>query len=118
MIEGRLSSASAKDELVKLATRPIVEEALEGEAGDSRADRARGRNVGKIEMKRLFLTGAALMLFGGSALAADIPRSTPDVLTAAATTTAAVLVAQREVYQAPVLARFDTPVARPLPRHG
>jgi outer membrane immunogenic protein len=25
-------------------------------------------------MKRLFLTGAALMLFGGSALAADIPR--------------------------------------------
>jgi putative transposase len=32
LIEGRLSSASAKDELVKLATRLIVEEALEGEA--------------------------------------------------------------------------------------
>jgi putative transposase len=35
LIEGRLSSASAKDELVKLATRLIVEEALEGEAGDA-----------------------------------------------------------------------------------
>ena len=35
MIEGRLSTASAKDELVKLATRLIVEEALEGEAGDA-----------------------------------------------------------------------------------
>jgi transposase-like protein len=34
LIEGRLSTASAKDELVKLATRLIVEEALEGEAGD------------------------------------------------------------------------------------
>ncbi len=33
LIEGRLSTASAKDELVKLATRLIVEEALEGEAG-------------------------------------------------------------------------------------
>ena len=32
LIEGRLSTASAKDELVKLATRLIVEEALEGEA--------------------------------------------------------------------------------------
>jgi hypothetical protein len=32
LIEGRLSIASAKDELVKLATRLIVEEALEGEA--------------------------------------------------------------------------------------
>jgi hypothetical protein len=31
LIEGRLSTASAKDELVKLATRLIVEEALEGE---------------------------------------------------------------------------------------
>jgi hypothetical protein len=31
LIEGRLSTASAKDELVKLATRLIVEE---GEAGD------------------------------------------------------------------------------------
>jgi putative transposase len=28
LIEGRLSTASAKDELVKLATRLIVEEAL------------------------------------------------------------------------------------------
>ena len=35
MIEGRLSASSAKDELVKLATRLIVEEALEGEAGDA-----------------------------------------------------------------------------------
>ena len=35
LIEGRLSAASAKDELVKLATRLIVEEALEGEAGDA-----------------------------------------------------------------------------------
>ena len=35
LIEGRLSTASAKDELVKLATCLIVEEALEGEAGDA-----------------------------------------------------------------------------------
>ena len=35
LIEGRLSTASAKDELVKLASRLIVEEALEGEAGDA-----------------------------------------------------------------------------------
>lgn len=35
LIEGRLCTASAKDELVKLATRLIVEEALEGEAGDA-----------------------------------------------------------------------------------
>jgi len=35
LIEGRLSIGSAKDELVKLATRLIVEEALEGEAGDA-----------------------------------------------------------------------------------
>ena len=35
LIEGRLSTGSAKDELVKLATRLIVEEALEGEAGDA-----------------------------------------------------------------------------------
>jgi hypothetical protein len=35
LIEGQLSTASAKDELVKLATRLIVEEALEGEAGDA-----------------------------------------------------------------------------------
>ena len=35
MIEGGWSIASAKDELVKLATRLIVEEALEGEAGDA-----------------------------------------------------------------------------------
>src|SRR5213080_1802590 len=35
LIEGRLSTSSAKDELVKLATRLIVEEALEGEAGDA-----------------------------------------------------------------------------------
>jgi transposase-like protein len=34
-LEGRLSTSSAKDELVKLATRLIVEEALEGEAGDA-----------------------------------------------------------------------------------
>ena len=34
LIEGRLSTASAKDELVKLATRLIVEETLESEAGD------------------------------------------------------------------------------------
>ena len=32
LIEGWLRTASAKDELVKLATRLIVEEALEGEA--------------------------------------------------------------------------------------
>jgi hypothetical protein len=32
LIEGRLSTASAKDELVKLATRLIIEEGLEGEA--------------------------------------------------------------------------------------
>src|SRR4029079_13753075 len=35
LIEGRLSTASAKDELVKLATRLIVEEALESETGDA-----------------------------------------------------------------------------------
>jgi hypothetical protein len=35
LIEGRLSTASAKDELIKLASRLIVEEALEGEAGDA-----------------------------------------------------------------------------------
>ena len=35
LIEGRLSTGSAKDDLVKLATRLIVEEALEGEAGDA-----------------------------------------------------------------------------------
>ncbi len=35
LIEGRLFTASAKDELVKLATRLIVEEALEGEACDA-----------------------------------------------------------------------------------
>ena len=35
LIEGRLSTVSAKDELVNLATRLIVEEALEGEAGDA-----------------------------------------------------------------------------------
>ena len=35
LIDGRLSTASAKDELVKLATRLIVEEALEGEVGDA-----------------------------------------------------------------------------------
>jgi hypothetical protein len=34
LIEGHFSTGSAKDELVKLATRLIVEEALEGEAGD------------------------------------------------------------------------------------
>ena len=35
LIEGRLSTASAKDELIKLASRLIVEEAFEGEAGDA-----------------------------------------------------------------------------------
>ena len=35
LIEGRLSTASAKDELVKLATRLIVEEALEGEIDEA-----------------------------------------------------------------------------------
>ena len=35
LIEGPLSTASAKDELIKLASRLIVEEALEGEAGDA-----------------------------------------------------------------------------------
>ena len=40
LIEGRLSTGSAKDELVKLATRLIVEEALEGH-GWSRVLRAR-----------------------------------------------------------------------------
>ena len=35
LIEGRLSTASAKDALVKLATRLVVEEALEAEAGDT-----------------------------------------------------------------------------------
>ena len=35
LIEGRLSTAPAKDELVRLATRLIVDEALEGEAGDA-----------------------------------------------------------------------------------
>jgi putative transposase len=34
-VEGCLSTSSAKDDLVKLATRLIVEEALEGEAGDA-----------------------------------------------------------------------------------
>jgi transposase-like protein len=35
LIEGRLSTVSAKDELVKLATRLVVEEALEAEVGDT-----------------------------------------------------------------------------------
>jgi transposase-like protein len=35
LIEGRLSTVCAKDALVKLATRLIVEEALEGEASDA-----------------------------------------------------------------------------------
>jgi transposase-like protein len=35
LIEGRLSTGSAKNELVKLATRLIVEEALEAEAADA-----------------------------------------------------------------------------------
>ena len=35
LIEGRLSTASAKDELFKLATRLVVEEALERLAGDA-----------------------------------------------------------------------------------
>ena len=35
LIEGRLSTASAKDELIKLASRLIVEEAIEGEAADA-----------------------------------------------------------------------------------
>jgi len=35
LIEGRLSTASAKDEPVKRATRLVVEGALEGEAGDA-----------------------------------------------------------------------------------
>jgi transposase-like protein len=35
LIEGRLSSADGRAELIKLATRLIVEEALEGEAGDA-----------------------------------------------------------------------------------
>jgi putative transposase len=35
LIEGRLASASGREELVKLATRLIVEEALEAEAGDA-----------------------------------------------------------------------------------
>jgi putative transposase len=35
LIEGKLATASGKDELVKLATRLIVEEALEGEASDT-----------------------------------------------------------------------------------
>jgi putative transposase len=35
LIEGRLSTASAKDELVRLATRLIIEEGLEGEADDA-----------------------------------------------------------------------------------
>jgi transposase-like protein len=35
LIEGRLSTGSAKDELIKLATRLIVEKALDGEATDA-----------------------------------------------------------------------------------
>ena len=35
LIEGRLSTTSAKDELIKLATRLIVEEALESETGEA-----------------------------------------------------------------------------------
>ena len=35
LIEGRLFTASAKDELVNLASGLIVEEALDGEAGDA-----------------------------------------------------------------------------------
>jgi putative transposase len=35
LIEGRLSTASAKDELVKLATRWVVEQAPEAEVGDT-----------------------------------------------------------------------------------
>jgi len=39
LIEGRLHTSSAKDEPVKLATRLIVEEAQEDEAGDAVARR-------------------------------------------------------------------------------
>jgi len=42
-----IDRTSAKDELVKLATRLVVEEALEGEAGDAvgRAWRAAGPGI-------------------------------------------------------------------------
>ena len=49
LIEGRLFTASAKDELVNLASGLIVEEALEGEAGDALAQLAQnwGSGLGK-----------------------------------------------------------------------
>ena len=53
LIEGRLSTSSAKDELVKLATRLIVEEALEGEAGDAGARGFGDRDVGALLLPRL-----------------------------------------------------------------
>lgn len=46
LIEGRLFTASAKDELVNLASGLIVEEALEGEAGDALAQLAQNRGSG------------------------------------------------------------------------
>jgi hypothetical protein len=56
LIEGRLSTGSAKDELVKLATRLIVEEALEGEAGDAvgRDYYAHGAQPTRAERTRTF----------------------------------------------------------------
>ena len=55
LIEGRLSTASAKDELIKLASRLIVEEALEGEAGDAlrREYYAHGAEPGQGGLSRL-----------------------------------------------------------------
>jgi hypothetical protein len=46
LIEGRLSTASAKDELIKLASRLIVEEALEGCDPDENIQQSSDLTVG------------------------------------------------------------------------
>ena len=45
LIEGRLSTASAKDELIKLATRLIIEEGLEGDGSTRGRCRSAGSRV-------------------------------------------------------------------------
>jgi len=60
LIEGRLSTASAKDELIKLATRLIMEEALEGEARD--ATRRRRRNPVTLRRRSMSPNGMDRLL--------------------------------------------------------
>src|SRR5438046_2576305 len=70
LIEGRLSTASAKDELVKLATRLIVEETLEGEAGDALRreyyEHGAQPDLSEYEITYLFVDGIAERLRPGA----------------------------------------------------